>query len=230
MAKLDYAYEVDGPTANDVMQDNMLAFRVGPIVPVKKIKVLMVDMGPLCDLPSTGLGSTVFVEDGVYRVRTQEHPDGDTYMVSWHLIVRPLIAPTTKGVYVDAYCVAEDKLEGMLGEPLAGDLRNYLVDRDPDAYQRIRPLLDDLSEAGLSYRACWSKPDHRRAVLVTDQLLNDQRLIDAGLSDGKQLHVHEPWGSDCFAVAGDALIVEDEATGAGYRIEAKAFQDTYQIC
>lgn len=47
MAKLDYAYEVDGPTANDVMQDNMLAFKVGPIVPVKKIEVLMVDMGPL---------------------------------------------------------------------------------------------------------------------------------------------------------------------------------------
>lgn len=35
---------------------------------------------------------------------------------------------------------------------------------------------------------------------------------------------------DCFAVAGDVLIVENEATGAGYRIKAKAFQDTYQIC
>lgn len=29
---------------------------------------------------------------------------------------------------------------------------------------------------------------------------------------------------------GDVLIVKDEATGVGYRIEAKAFQDTYQIC
>ena len=134
MAKLDYAYEVDGPT-----------------VPVEKTEVLMVDMGPLCDLPRTGLGSAVFVEDSVCRVRTQEHPDGDTYKVSWHLIVRPLIAPTTKGVYVDAYCVAEDKLEGMLGEPLAGDLRNYLDDCDPDAYQRIRPLLDDLSKTQTRY-------------------------------------------------------------------------------
>lgn len=135
---MDYAYEVDGST-----------------VPVEKTEVLMVDMGPLCDLPSTGLGSAVFVEDSVHRVRTQEHPDGDTYKVSWHLIVRPLIAPTTEGVYVDAYCVAEDKLEGIPGEPLADDLCNYLVDRDPDAYRRIRPLLDDLSKAGLSYRAFW---------------------------------------------------------------------------
>lgn len=118
--------------------NNIELFTVAtPVTAYKLGTVLMVDMGPLHDIPRSGLGSTVLMEDGVRLVRTQERPDGALYRQGWHLIVRPLIKPSTSGVSIDAYAVDPADLPNLRGKPLAGDLANYLVDRDPAASSAV---------------------------------------------------------------------------------------------
>ena len=92
---------------------------------------------------------------------------------------------------------------------LTDNLLNYLVDRDPAAYKRIRPLLDDLRSAELPYQAFWSRSEQRQVILVTTQLLMNPHLIELGLSNGTQLRVHNEWNEDCLATAGDAVVVTD---------------------
>lgn len=210
--------------------NNIELFTVAtPVTAYKLGTVLMVDMGPLHDIPRSGLGSTVLMEDGVRLVRTQERPDGALYRQGWHLIVRPLIKPSTSGVSIDAYAVDPADLPNLRGKPLAGDLANYLVDRDPAAYRRIRPLLDDLHQAGLHYQVFWSRAEKRQVIPVTEQLLADPHLCNLGLSDGTSLRIHNEWGEDCLAVPGDVVVVTGATDGTGYRVEAAAFEASYQL-
>ncbi len=210
--------------------NNIELFTVAtPVTAYKLGTVLMVDMGPLHDIPRSGLGSTVLMEDGVRLVRTQERPDGALYRQGWHLIVRPLIKPSTSGVSIDAYAVDPADLPNLRGKPLAGDLANYLVDRDPAAYRRIRPLLDDLHQAGLDYQVFWSRAEKRQVIPVTEQLLADPHLCNLGLSDGTSLCIHNEWGEDYLAVPGDVVVVTGATDGTGYRVEAAAFEASYQL-
>ena len=212
------------------LTDNKELFRVASIVPAEKLgTVLMVDMGPLYGLPRSGLGTTTILEDGVLLVRTQEKPDGALYRQAWHLIVRPLIEPATPGVPIDAYAVSESDLAQIRGKDLTDNLLNYLVDRDPAAYKRIRPLLDDLRSAELPYQAFWSRSERRQVILVTTQLLMNPHLIELGLSNGTLLRVHNEWNEDCLATAGDAVVVTDAEAGSGYRVEAQAFESSYSL-
>lgn len=215
--------------STEKLMNNIELFTVGkPVVAYKLGTVLMVDMGPLYDLPET-VGSTVFTEYGVRLVRTQEEPDGALYRQGWHLIVRPLIKPATSGVPIDAYAVSADDLVNIRGDELTDDLPNYLIDRDSKAYRRIRPLLDDLYRAHLECQAFWSRAEKRQVVPVTEQLLADPHLRNLGLSDGTALRVHNEWGEDCLAVPGDVVVVTDATSGTGYRVEATAFEDSYRL-
>lgn len=215
--------------STEKLTNNIELFTVAkPVIAYKLGTVLMVDMGSLYDLPKS-VGSTVITKDGSRLVRTQEEPDGALYKQDWHLIVRPLIKPATSGVPIDAYAVSADDLANIRGDELTDDLSNYLIDREPEAYHRIRPLLDDLYQARLKCKAFWSRAEKRQVVPVTEQLLADPHLRNLGLSDGVALRVHNEWGEDCFAVPGDVVVVTDATSGTGYRVEAAAFEDSYQL-
>ena len=210
-----------------VVSNNKEVFAAGKVVQVEKMgSVLMVDFGPLCDLPRHGIGCVTFIEDGSVFVRTQEKPDGAEYLQSWHLIVRPTITPAAGTVHVDAYAMSPENVFMNRGRAVAGSLRDQI---DPVAYGRIRPLLDDMDRAEMSCDIFWSYTDRRQAVLVTSDLLSDDHLLDLGVSDGSRLAIRNEWGEDCYAVEGDAIIVTDYDAGAGYRVEAEAFRSTYRV-
>lgn len=160
-------------------------------------------------------------DNGDVRVVTQENPDGELYDQDWYLVVRPLpVSRASKraGVKIDAYAKTGDDLAKetvvSLGEAVGPEGQNakYLGAALPYVRKTVR-----------------TDSEYRKVIVISREMIVDQRLIDAGVSDGKRLKVCNEWGGTCDAFPYDAVVVTDFAAGKGYRIDSVTFMATHAL-
>lgn len=181
------------------------------------IRTALIDLGSLQWCQAPGIIKTV--DDGTKLVVTQEAPQGHAYPQDWHVVVR--LAKVGRGT-CDAYAIPVAELAAKVDRPigLMGLLNKSSVTDEMKAGLRwLYPYVVEVYSA---------KPERRCVLMVTDQMIGDSELQSAGLTDGHHLTVYNSWGQlETDVVPGDAIVVEDLASGQGYRIDEASFWDTH---
>lgn len=177
----------------------------------------MIDLGEIqrCRVP----GVTTVNEDGLVSVVTHESPFLAYYPQHDHLIV--CLAKTLPGK-IYAYGMPQSELHNKSAYSVPVTALLHMDGVTNAMREGIAPILSRIK------RAYWAKPEERKAIIVTNDMVNDCDLMAAGLANGRCLTVYNNWGeSEDDVVIGDAVIIQDLNSGQGYHLDRKTFWATH---
>ncbi len=197
-------------------EQNLHTIESGIIHGATKLPVMTIGLGRVGDLKDVD-GVIWHDENGNVVVSTKENPEGIVYNQDLILVVRVIGGKVLINGQYDMYCPASSKIDRLLSNPV-------ILEEELTAEQLAE--LQPLFEATTSVVPSMAPAEYgRKVIIITADMLegSDHLVCELPLSwsDGV------PSFTDLYE--GDILLVEDEASGKGYRIGAQEFAETHAL-